>query len=173
MHPLELEQVNVNQPGTEIKVRIKNHHPQPVKLSVGDIMTQIGPRQSLSVDLHPQADQALQAYPLVVKGENLPTLRRTVFIYSPSGKAEWTKLDSGELVLRVAQDGSVVELQKDNKVVAIIAPLVHCAGKIPHLNLIPRWLRIMQHLINGFTMIARSPDNLSSTQILMIIHTAN
>jgi len=42
---------------------------------------------------------------------------------------------SKDLILRVARDGTGAELEIDGKVVAIIAPLVQCAGRIPHLRL--------------------------------------
>ena len=68
---------------------------------------------------------------------SLPPVERRVFTYHNVVEVPWIVRSLGDMTLEVAPDGSAARVRREGETVAVLAPLVHCNGKIPMMRLLP------------------------------------
>ncbi len=78
----------------------------------------------------------LEPVTLRLECPKLPALSRTVFLDHPEAQTAWVVRPMPECTLRVARDGSLARIERAGQTAAIIAPLVHCGGRVPKLQLV-------------------------------------
>ncbi|MHC4198639.1 MAG: prenyltransferase/squalene oxidase repeat-containing protein [Planctomycetota bacterium] len=132
LHPLEIERVETT--GREVAVHLRNHGDKRLDCTVGREAVAMEGKSVRRVVLDADGEAPFEAFPIVVKTEGLPDVRRTVFLHRPHATTDWIVRRSKALTLRLARDGSGARLEREGDVVAIIAPLVHVGGVVPRLR---------------------------------------
>ncbi|MCX7825546.1 MAG: hypothetical protein N2689_08295 [Verrucomicrobiae bacterium] len=133
LHPLEIQSLRAD--GRCVTVLLKNHSPKPISATVSGREIALDAGSTSSVVAQIAGSAPFEAGEIVVESENLPALRRPVFIADPAASADWVICKSGDLTLRVARDGSGARLERAGKLVGFIAPLVSLQGALPKLKL--------------------------------------
>ncbi len=158
-HPLVIRRVD--RVGNEVRFEINNDSPKPVKLSVDGQPTEIDANASTMIARPLVAQRPLERVSIDVRCGKYPPLERIVFVCHDDVEGDWIVVPSGKapnrataagippspqpspggggsLVTRVARDGSAARIERDGVLVARLAPLVHCDGKLPELKLAGR-----------------------------------
>ena len=153
LHPLEIQSVHTD--GANVSVRLKNYSPQPLSLTMDGHPFTLGasatgefseiapgnapfrlheitiqPTVILSYDSIAKADRVDQVGPV-----SLPPIHRIVSIVDTAAPGDWAVLQSGDLVLRAAPDGSGARLELGGRLVGVLAPLITRDGTVPTLKL--------------------------------------
>ena len=133
-HPLAIERVDLEQ-GT-VRFGVKNVGPSPVELesAAGGPTRTLGPGETTSIAVPVPRKRPLEPVALEVHSKGLPPVRRTVFLHHADLQTDWISLPMEGFSLQVARDGSLARVQKGDKLVAVIGPLVHVDGKLPALE---------------------------------------
>ncbi|MDD4872760.1 MAG: hypothetical protein PHR77_19580 [Kiritimatiellae bacterium] len=133
LHPLEIG--SVHNDGHSIELLLKNHSNQPVNATVGSQKITVAASNAQKVLFQAAGKVPFETAEIVVQPENLPALRRQVFIADMAAGGEWVTRKSGQLTLHVARDGTGARVELNGKLVAFIAPLVSRDGSVPGLKL--------------------------------------
>lgn len=145
-HPLTIEPVEPAD--RHVRFTVRNHGGRPLQFSAAGKDYSIDGDATLEIIRPLEGTRPLQAVSLELQPagkEQLPPVARTVFVHNPQAKTDWISLPSSrpapqpEDVLpsvRVARDGSMALIRRDGRTVAMLAPLVHCDGKLPQLELV-------------------------------------
>ncbi|MHC4403190.1 MAG: hypothetical protein ACYTG0_26310, partial [Planctomycetota bacterium] len=146
-HPLTIERVEHSDQHAAFIV--KNHTAGPVEFSAAgkslapngrsesfEGAFQIGGGQTIRLD-HPAAGGSpLETVTVELDVEGFPPARRTVFVHRAKADADWITRPLGDYSLLVARDGSTARVRRGQQLVAVLAPLVHCDGKLPVWKLV-------------------------------------
>lgn len=132
LHPLTVERIEVDD--EQVRFVVKNHDPLPQDFSTNGEGLQIGAEATLNVELPIQGDKPLEVVSVELEVDGFPPVRRTVFVHNANAKADWIARSSGDLRLEVAKDGSMGRVYRAGTLTAILAPLVHCDGRLPALK---------------------------------------
>jgi len=133
LHPLEIEAVIASE--RTVMVHLRNHSGSRIDFSINGQPGTIKGKQTLPIRLRAPAAPAFARFPIVVQPKDLPPISRTVFLYRTAARGAWITRESDSLTLRVAPDGSGVRIEREEMLVAVIAPLVHRDGVVPKLKL--------------------------------------
>jgi hypothetical protein len=143
-HPVVIERVET----TDDCVRfiVKNHRAEPLEVSAMGKTHLIDAGQAIALDRPIRGDQPLEAVgieitssrhtPCAVTSGDLPPVRRTVFLHHPEAETDWIDRPLGDFSLRVARNGLVARVLDGRRLVAVLAPTVHCDGTLPALELV-------------------------------------
>ncbi|MBN2473719.1 MAG: hypothetical protein JXB62_03875 [Pirellulales bacterium] len=147
-HPLTIERVE--QRGAHARFHIRNHRTAPLTFSAAGQEYSIDGETTLEIDRPLDTTRPLEAVSLGLRSEGLPPVDRTVFLYHARAQTDWIVRPSTEpgaddrgaddrgdgVSLLVARDGSVARILRGGTPVALLAPLVHCDGKLPVMKLV-------------------------------------
>lgn len=134
LHPLELQQIKTNE--KQITLQLHNHDSTPLNFTVDNKQYNLAARQDQTVTLDSNPTKTFASRTITIKSPNLPEIQRNLYLYHPSAKLDGVVLKSGDLTLIAARDGSGAQIKKADRLVAVIAPLVHFNDTVPQLKLI-------------------------------------
>ena len=133
LHPLEIEAVETM--GGHVRLDVRNHDASPLVVGcLGRSWTLRG-NSVARLESDVEGSRPFESLSVEIVAADLPPIRRQLVIIRPEAQAEWKTLRSGALRTDVATDGSGARLSLHDRVIGYIAPLVHCDGAIPSLQL--------------------------------------
>ncbi|MBM3892028.1 MAG: hypothetical protein FJ388_23175, partial [Verrucomicrobia bacterium] len=115
LHPLEIQAVRAD--GRRVEVLLKNHSERPIGATVGGQRITLAPGSATNVVAQIAGSAPFEAGEVVVESENLPALRRPLFIADAAAEGDWVTRKSGDLALRVARDGSGARMERAGKLI--------------------------------------------------------
>lgn len=150
-HPLAIERVQVT--GDRAYFTVKNHQAQPCDAEIQGARRTLAGNATVAFEVPLARHGPLEQVSLEILVERFPPLRRTVFVYHPEVKADWIACPSraaprpererqdaastpDAFALKVARDGSAALILRGGRPAAVLAPLVHCDGRLPALQLV-------------------------------------
>jgi len=131
-HPLEIAQVEAR--GRQVTAHVRNHGSEPIACTVNGQQVTVPAGKVATATFQAKADRPFEAVRIAVEAKGLAPFERTVFLYHPEAPGKMATYRADGLVLRVARDGSGVEIERKGKPAAIIAPVVHFGGVVPPLE---------------------------------------
>ena len=134
VHPLTIEDVEVAD--DRVRFLVKTHLPQPVEFSAFGRTYVVPAEGTVEVEGPIRGDSPLEAVTCAPKVPGFPLLKRTVFLHHAEAQTDWIVRPLGEFSLQIARDGTVGRIRRGDALVAVLAPLVHCDGKLPALKLV-------------------------------------
>jgi dienelactone hydrolase len=132
-HPLTIDRAETLP--DRVRFSVTNHRAVPVEFSALGALQKLAGQSTLVLDVPLKKERALETAALELTADGLPPVRRQVFVHHPEMQADWLVQQGAGFALRVARDGSLARIERDNVLLAIIAPLVHDEGRIPPLRL--------------------------------------
>ena len=162
-HPLSIEAVHAAE--GRVSFQVKNHASKPVEFSAFGRNHTVPAEAQIDVDAPIRADAPLEAVLCELQTEGLPPVSRTIFLHHAEAETDWIVRPLGEFSLQIARDGSVGRIRRGDTLVAVLAPLVHCDGKLPTLELAEEspGLRFQG---DGITLTISTEDNELSVSII-------
>jgi hypothetical protein len=133
LHPLEV--LAVRTAGRQVSVSVTNHGNKAIACAVDGRQLTLDSNATQTAAITVSGRAPFEARDITVLAEGLPALRRTVFIADAEAVGDWIERKSGNLVLKVARDGSGARVELGGKLVGFIAPLVWRDGVVPKLKL--------------------------------------
>lgn len=136
LHPLEI--VAVQAEGTIVRFWVKNHGAEKLRFLAGGREMAVPAGGVAVVEMARPKGQAIEAVTLeaLVVGRDWPAVRRTVFVVDPEAEEDWVRRPLGSAALEVTRTGTAARLRLAGRVVGLLAPLVHCGGRVPALRLV-------------------------------------
>ena len=132
-HPLSIDRVDLLDTGVQFTV--KNHGATPRQFRAGGQDLSLEPGAEKTIIVKSNAGKIVDPVQLVLQTANLPDVQRTLFVLHPDAKVSWLDLPLEGGKLQVASDGSAARILRDEQLVAMLAPLVHCEYRIPEFKL--------------------------------------
>ncbi|MBI4614952.1 MAG: hypothetical protein HY720_15175, partial [Planctomycetes bacterium] len=142
LHPLEIVRVEVG-PASDTAL-VRNHSDRPIGIHMGrcgGTAPAGGIGEVSHVDTS-HGSEPFEAVSVQVTAGDLPPLSRTVFLFWPDVESEWLVLESPELLLKLAPDGSGARIERKGKLVAVLAPILRCGD----LNFRGVWTKVEDRL---------------------------
>ncbi|MDR1054210.1 MAG: hypothetical protein LBL39_08540, partial [Planctomycetaceae bacterium] len=149
-NPISLQNVSQfrqkNQDGTEremLRYSVRNNAPFAVNFNVEqpdgveDLPVKLSRNQTIDFGVPVKASGNLSAVRLALRStdaavsEWFPQVIFPVFLYDSKPAANWIVSKLGEYTFELSSDARIARIKKNDEVVAIIAPIVHCNGIIP------------------------------------------
>ena len=130
-HPLEV--VRIEAADREVAVHVKNRSAEPIECSAGGQTATVPGGQTHRFALKPEGKAPFERLQIEVQAKGLPPVARTIFLHHPEAETEWVSLGSKELTVRVAKDGTGARIERQGRLAAIVAPVVHSDGEMPKL----------------------------------------
>jgi hypothetical protein len=144
-HPLKVTKIipyqHKDESGKEqdmLRYTIYNNFSTPLTFRIGDQPEELELRESQSLDLGVplKTKGNLAIANLKLRPKEFSEIDYSVFLYQPEGKTNWiSKALSPTKTIDIAPDARIAQIRFGNKVVAIIAPIVHRHGVVPIFNL--------------------------------------
>jgi len=132
LHPIEL--VKVEAIGCDVALYLKNHSTEAMDLAANGQAVAVAGGKTERLVLKSEAKTPFEAFGIDVQPKGLPAIRRTLFLHHPEAQTDWVALpDPKGITIRLAKDGSGVQIGLGGQLAAIVAPLVHCEGVAPKL----------------------------------------
>ena len=132
-HPLSIERVDLLDTGVQFTVKNHGADPRQFQASGQDLSLESGGETTIVVMSN--TDKVVDPVQLVLKTANLPDVQRSLFVLHPNAQVSWLDLPLEGSKLQVASDGSAARILRDEQLVAMLAPLVHCDYRIPEFKL--------------------------------------
>lgn len=122
-----------------LRYTIYNDAPVPLKVRADhlDEEVELPGRKALDFAVPIRTVGNLATVNLVLHPRRFPTVDFPVFLYREEGQTDWISRPVGTKTLDIAPDGRMARLRQGEDVFAVIAPLVHCKGRLPDLKLLP------------------------------------
>lgn len=136
LHPLEIVAVQADK--SRVRFWVKNHGSEKLGVAAwGRQLTLPAGGVATLEKVLPQG-QAIQPVTLEAKvvGRDWPPVRRTVFLVDPEAEEDWLRRPLGSGLLEVSRNGTAARVRLGGKVVGMLAPVVHCGGRLPELRLV-------------------------------------
>ncbi|MDR1964957.1 MAG: hypothetical protein LBQ50_14395 [Planctomycetaceae bacterium] len=121
-----------------LRYTIQNNASIPLAFQVGNQPEELKLQESQSIDLGVpiKTEGNLSVANLKLCPKEFPEIDYSVFLYKPEGKTDWiSKKFGNEKTIEIAPDARMARIWFGDKIVAIIAPIVHRQGVIPVLAL--------------------------------------
>jgi hypothetical protein len=121
-----------------MRFTVRNNIAVPIKYTVNAQPEELTLGKDASVDLAVPIKTIgnLSSSVLTLHPQGFPDIIRSVFLYYPEGQTDWIRREFGnEKIIEVDPKARMARILYQNKVVAMIAPLVHCNGTIPDFHL--------------------------------------
>ncbi len=133
-HPLTIELAG---PADRcFRFRVKNDRSTPLEFTAAGKSYRVDGADSVLIERPVDTDVPLCPVSIDVQSQGLPPVGRTVFLHHGDAQADWIVRPLGDCSLRVARDGTLARIDRQGQPVAVLGPLVHCAGKLPVLKLV-------------------------------------
>ena len=135
-HPLVIERVLSGAEGTRFEV--KNRSSRLVAFRAAGRQYSVAAGEKVTVKPPVKGVAPLEAVSVDILTEKFPPLRRTVFVQNAQAKSDWITRRGDGFTARIADDGSIVRIEREGQLLAFIGPLVHYDGKPPRLSIVGR-----------------------------------
>jgi hypothetical protein len=135
-HPLVVEAVQVVD--RQVRFSVRNQGPSRVEFSVSGSGRAIEAGSTEPIDLPIQGSGPVEKVSLRLEVADLPRVVRTVFLHHPEAEAQWISRPLGDCVLEVSGDGLFARIRRGDELLAVLAPTVHCDGRLPALKRVER-----------------------------------
>ena len=132
-HPLSIERVD--QLDTGVQFTVKNRGAEPRQFTATGQVMSLEPEASKTIVIPTSEGKLIAPVELVLQTAGLPDVRRSVFVIHPEAEASWLDMPLEGGKLQVASDGSAARILRNEQLVAMLAPLVHCDYGIPEFEL--------------------------------------
>jgi hypothetical protein len=132
-HPLEIQSVHTD--GANVSVRLKNYSGEPVPFTMDGHAFTLGAGAAGEFFQIAPGRAPFRTHDIAIESAGLPPIHRIISIIDSAATANWASLQSGDLVLRAARDGSGARLELGGRLVGVLAPLVSREGLAPKLKL--------------------------------------
>lgn len=133
-HPLAIQRAQAV--GQNVRFTVRNHRSEPVQFSALGQTHTVAADAAIDLDQPAPLDRPLLSASIEIQTGQFPPLSRTFFLHLPEAETDWIVRPLGDFSLELARDGSIARITRDNRLVALFAPLVLCDGKLPALDLI-------------------------------------
>jgi hypothetical protein len=133
LHPLEIQSVRTD--GASVKVRLKNYSARPLSFTMDDRPCGLGANATGEFSEIDRRKGPFRAHDIAIQCVGLPAIHRFVSIIDMTQTAHWASLQSGDVVLRAARDGSGARLEVGGRLAGVLSPLVSRNGAPPKLQL--------------------------------------
>jgi len=136
LHPLSIERVETGP--DRARFFVKNHEAELCEFTARGKPYSVPGQGTVAVEYTVSGKKPVSEVTLEiqVKGKDLPPVRRTAFVYRPEPTGDRVVRPLGECSLEIARDGSMAWVRREGRLLAVLAPLVHCDGKVPALKLV-------------------------------------
>ena len=142
-HPLVIEAVEVVD--GLVRFTVGNEGAKRVEFSVSGVGRAIEADSTMPIDVPIERGNPVEKVSLRLEVANLPAVVRTVFLHHPEARAKWISRPLGDCVVEVSSDGLTARIRRDGELVAVLAPTVHCDGRLPALKLVEQNGRVEQN----------------------------
>ncbi|HIQ20547.1 MAG TPA: hypothetical protein EYH34_04820 [Planctomycetes bacterium] len=133
-HPLAIERIEVLP--AAVRFTVRNQGNRPLSFSAAGRTWDAPAGETVLVEQPLPRREPLEVVRLELASESLPVVKRTVMVHQEQVDTPSLVRSAGPFQLRVARNGTLVRLMRGDQLVAIFAPLVHRAGRIPKLQLV-------------------------------------
>ncbi len=106
------------------RFHLRNIHQQPLTFHVADESITLAPDERRAVDVPVAGRRALETARLEVDVPGYGPLRQTVFVFHPEVSEPWIERSGEGFKLRAAPDGSLVRIERQGQLLAVLGPLV-------------------------------------------------
>jgi hypothetical protein len=155
-HPLTIERVETT--GREVRFTVKNHGPGPIEFSARGEKHTLGGDEQVELVRPIRGDEPLEAVSIQIECSEWPPVSRTVFVHNPEAETDWIRRPLGDFSLEIARSGLVARVRRDGQLAALLAPTVHCEGKLPALKLVDDG-PVLRFVGDGVTLALSVKDN--------------
>ncbi len=131
--PVTLERVELD--NDAVRVTLKNQTSNSQTFSLFGDSHSVEAEEEVTVERALAGSQPLEPIHIELAWPGFPSLHRTLFACHPSAAADWITRETPHYRLRVAPDGSMAAIERAGTLTAVLAPLVHCDGRVPKLEL--------------------------------------
>ena len=131
-HPLAIETVEVEP--DRVRFVVRNQGPTDQEFSALGENRSVAADATLTVDHPIRRNKPLERVSVELEAADLPSVARTVFLFNADVESDWITRPLGDYFLDVASDGSSGRIRRQDRLVAVIAPLVHDRGVVPALS---------------------------------------
>ncbi len=132
LHPLEIQSVGTD--GAAVRVRLKNYSIEPISFTLDGRVFRLDSGGNREFSQIAPGNAPFRLCDVAIESAGLPALHRVVSIIDPAASANWATLQSRDLLLRAARDGSGARLEVGGRVVGVLAPLISRDGAAPRLK---------------------------------------
>jgi hypothetical protein len=132
-HPLSIDRVDVSDVGVQFTV--KNRDSKSRQFSAAGQVLSLDAEAENAIVLPSPTDKVVAPVQLVLEADDLPNVQRSLFVLHPDAQASWLDLPLEGASLQVTSDGSAARVVRNDQLVAMLAPLVHCDCQIPDFKL--------------------------------------
>jgi hypothetical protein len=133
LHPLEIQSVHTE--GANVSARLKNYAAEPMAFTMNGRPFTLGAGADGEFSQIAPGRAPFRTHDIAIQSAGLPPLHRVVSIIDSAAAADWASLQSGDLVVRAARDGSGARLELAGRLVGVLAPLVSRDGVTPKMKL--------------------------------------
>ncbi len=133
LHPLEIASLRTT--GRQVSLSLTNHADRVLACTVEGRRVTLPANGGQTVTFPVPGTAPFVAHDLAVVAEGLPALRRTAFVADAEAEGDWITRKAGDVVLKVARDGTGARIEVGGQLVGFLAPLVWRDGVLPKLKL--------------------------------------
>jgi hypothetical protein len=133
LHPLEIQSVRTE--GASVSARLKNYSARQISFTMDGRPFSLGPNAIAEFSEIASGKEPFRAHQIAIESPGLPPLHRVVSIIDTAASADWASLQSGDLVLRAARDGSGARIELGGRLVGVLSPLISRDGAPLNLKL--------------------------------------
>ena len=162
-HPLSVERVETAD--RLVRFTVRNLRAEPIEFSAMGKAHTLAAEGVIDLDHPIRGDKPLEAVGVELTSGDLPPVRRTVFVHNARAETDWIERPLGDFSLQVARDGLVARVRRGDQLVAVLAPTVHCDGKLPALKLVSE-APSLRFEGDGVTLAVSVDDNELSVSIV-------
>jgi hypothetical protein len=132
--PVGVERIEVA--NGRVRVDLKNRTAKEQSFSLFGQPRTIAAGASLTLEQSIPKSRPVEAVNVELACSGFPTVRRTLFCYNADVRTDWITRPFSGFTLSVARDGGMARIDRNGQPAAILAPLVHCDGVLPKLELV-------------------------------------
>ena len=132
VHPLVIESIATDP--EKLTLQLKNNASNPIAFLLASQSATIEGGKTLTLTQKLEGKAPFEACTVTVEPKGMPPLRRTVVVFRPQAQEEWLTCKSDLLTLKAARDGSGALIEREGRLVAVLAPLVLRDGQIVTLK---------------------------------------
>lgn len=130
--PVRVSRVELKK--THVAITVHNHDGQVQQFTLWGQSHRLAAGTDLALQRLLDEGRPLEPVVIDLACEGYPVWRRTLFAYQTAAPVRWLAAATPNYLLRVAPDGSMAQLIRNDRTVAVLAPIVHRDGDVPMLR---------------------------------------
>ena len=132
LHPIEIQSIRTER--AEVIAQVKNHSAQPISFTMNGRPFVLAANTAGEFSVIDLGKRPFRPCDIDIESPGLPAIHRIVEIIDTKQTSNWAALQSGDIVLRAARDGSGALLELGGRLVGVLAPLVSRDGATPKMK---------------------------------------